>query len=75
MHNDEQTELTKRRKREDRPVEPRLMSVRRWCAAYDRSPSWLYAMLKIGKLQSVKVGRSRLIPVSEGERLVREGLK
>lgn len=44
-----------------------------FCEAVGISRSSVYELIKHGKLQSVLIAGRRIIPVSEAERLMREG--
>jgi excisionase family DNA binding protein len=44
-----------------------------FCSAYGISRSTLYVLMKSGSIRTIKVGRRRLIPEDEGERLLKEG--
>lgn len=51
----------------------RALRVREYCELYGRSRSWLYEQIRAGKIKTVRLGGSRLVPVDEAERLLREG--
>jgi excisionase family DNA binding protein len=44
-----------------------------FCSAYGISRSTLYVLIKGGRIRTIKIGRRRLIPEDEGERIMREG--
>jgi excisionase family DNA binding protein len=44
-----------------------------FCSAYGISRSTLYVLIKSGRIRTIKIGRRRLIPEDEGERIMREG--
>ena len=49
----------------------RLLSVREFGATYSLSHATIYNLMKAGKLRTVKVLGKRLVPVDEGERLLK----
>jgi excisionase family DNA binding protein len=52
----------------------RAFKVDAFCDAYGPSRSTLYKLIREGKIRTIKIGGTRLIPASEGERLITEGL-
>jgi hypothetical protein len=48
-----------------------FFTVREACAAnqLDRSPNWIRAAIKLGKIKAVKAGNTLLIPVEEINRI------
>lgn len=46
-----------------------------FCDIFGPSKSTIYKWMREGKIRTVKVGGTRLIPADEGERLLREGAR
>lgn len=57
------------------PVERRAYQVLEFCEAFGISRSNLYVLIRAGKIHTVTIGGRRLVPVSEGERLLAEGAR
>jgi excisionase family DNA binding protein len=51
----------------------RALRIREFCEQYGLSRSYVYKLIALGKLKTICVGRRRLVPVDEAERLLREG--
>jgi excisionase family DNA binding protein len=51
----------------------RAFKVDAFCDTYGPSRSAIYKLIRKGKIRTVKIGGTRLIPASEGERLLTEG--
>jgi excisionase family DNA binding protein len=50
----------------------RALRINAFCAAYGLSRSTAYRLMADGKLQTVKVGNRRLVPVDAAEALLKE---
>jgi len=57
------------------PNERKLLSVVEAAAALSLSQRYVAMLVRAGRIRSVRVGRRRLIPVGEIERIAREGLR
>jgi excisionase family DNA binding protein len=55
-------------------VQRRAFKVDAFCDTYGLGRSSLYNLIREGKIRTIKIGGTRLIPASEGERLLIEGL-
>lgn len=44
-----------------------------FASAHDLGRSTVYAMIKAGKIKTIKIGSATLIPAEESDRLMREG--
>jgi hypothetical protein len=55
------------------PPERHAWTLNEFCAAFRISRSALYAMINDGTLRTVIIGGRRLVPASEGERLLQNG--
>lgn len=55
------------------PEGARALRIREFCARYRIGRTKLYELLGAGKIRAVKVTGRVLIPVDEGERILREG--
>ena len=53
----------------------RAFKVGDFCDTFGPGKSTIYRLMREGKIRTVKVGGSRLIPASEGERLLIEGVR
>ena len=51
----------------------RAFKVDAFCDAYGPGRSSIYKLIREGKIRTIKIGGTRLIPASEGERLLTEG--
>jgi len=54
-------------------VQRRAFKVDAFCDTYGPSRSTLYKLIREGKIRTIKIGGTRLIPASEGERLLTDG--
>lgn len=59
-----------RHKRDESDVQPRALRVREATRAYRIGKTRLYALMKEGRLATVKVGGTRLIPIDSLEALI-----
>jgi excisionase family DNA binding protein len=59
----------------DHPLQPLAVSPRRAARCLDVGHDAIYQLLGQGRLRSVKLGRRRLIPMSELERFLAEELR
>lgn len=57
------------------PVVPLAVSPRKAALYLDVGHDAIYALLHAGRIKSVKLGRRRLIPVSELERFLQEEMR
>lgn len=53
----------------------RAFKVDDFCDTFGPGRSTIFRLIREGKIHTVKVGGSRLIPAEEGERLLAEGAK
>jgi excisionase family DNA binding protein len=58
----------------DPPAQPRAVSPRKAARYLDVGDDAIYQLLGQGRLRSVKLGRRRLIPLTELKRFLAEGL-
>ncbi|HLY77825.1 MAG TPA: helix-turn-helix domain-containing protein [Caulobacteraceae bacterium] len=52
------------------PIKPRAYRVADFCAAFGIKRSKAYQLIASGELPSIRIGRCRLIPVDQAERLL-----
>lgn len=51
-------------------IERRALTVADFCQTFSISRSFFYVLLKRGEIHAVLVGGRRLVPVTEGDRLI-----
>jgi excisionase family DNA binding protein len=56
-----------------KPAAPVAYRVNRFCDAMGLGRTKFYALVRQGKIRTVRIGGCRVVPASEVERLLREG--
>jgi len=56
-----------------KPASPLAYKVNGFCDAMGLGRTKFYALVREGKIKTVRIGARRLVPASEVERLLREG--
>lgn len=55
-------------------IEPLAYPFRHWCRMVGISPSNAYEKVRQGKIRVVKLGKRTLVPRTESDRILREGV-
>jgi excisionase family DNA binding protein len=56
------------------PIEPRSIGINDFCAAIGISRSCAYGLINRNEIQTIHIGRRRLIPMTEVDRLISDAV-
>jgi len=56
------------------PIEPRSIGINDFCAAIGVSRSFAYGLINRNEIKTIHLGRRRLIPMTEVDRLISEAI-